>query len=439
VALGIALYLPRHLGVADYGRYAFVVGHLALFQVLPDASLEAVAVARLARGGADAALAGRTALVRLLVSLAGGTLGLAVLAAVTRDRGLVAAAAMGALGLAAHAASPYRVLLRARLDMARYAGLLAAQAALGVGLLAVVVEEGGDVVAVFAATSAAALAALVLGRLITGPGARLAPDRSLARGLTAAAWPLAGTTAALAAGHQVVQLLLLRLHGAAEVGFLGGAHKLVEAVGLVPQALMLSVLPALALAAAPGEAPAAARDAARALMVGMVPLAAALALWAEPLLVALFGPSFAPAAPVLRVLAAATLIGATGSILSALLVALGLQRALLRVSVGAAVAMVGIGAVLVPARGAAGAALASVLVLLGGQLALLAIRETRLQVGPVLRGVLRPLGLGAVASALVASVAPTPAAGLPLLVLAYAVLLLATRTVTRADLRRWRS
>ena len=48
VALGIALYLPRHLGLADYGRYVFLVSYLGFFQALPDAALEVVLVARLA-------------------------------------------------------------------------------------------------------------------------------------------------------------------------------------------------------------------------------------------------------------------------------------------------------------------------------------------------------------------------------------------------------
>src|SRR5947207_4228126 len=61
VALGIALYLPRHLGLADYGRYVFLVSYLGFFQALPDGALEAVLVARLARAAAGdvGALAGR--------------------------------------------------------------------------------------------------------------------------------------------------------------------------------------------------------------------------------------------------------------------------------------------------------------------------------------------------------------------------------------------
>src|SRR5438093_619045 len=292
VALGIALYLPRHLGLADYGRYAFLLSYLGFFQALPDAALEAVLVARLARAAADeaGALAGRGARVRLAVPLVGGVAGLALLA-------------------------------------------------------------------------------------------------------------LAASTLAVVGAQQVLQLLLLRLHGAPEVGLLGGARKLTEAIGLLPQALMLSVLPALSLAAAtPAGAAGAAREAARGLVIALLPPAAALALWAEPVLTGFFGPSFAAAAPVLRVLAPVTLLGATGAVLTNLLVAVGRQRTLLRVTAGAAAGMIALGAALVPTYGAVGAAAAFVAVSLAGQVALLALPATRAEVAPVLAATVPPLALRACTS-----------------------------------------
>src|SRR5438046_1778444 len=119
VALGIALYLPRHPALADYGRYAFLLSYLGFFQALPDAALEAVLVARLARAAADeaGALAGRGARVRLAVSLVGGIAGLALLALAVHDAELLCGGVVGAAGLVASAATPYRALLRARLRM----------------------------------------------------------------------------------------------------------------------------------------------------------------------------------------------------------------------------------------------------------------------------------------------------------------------------------
>jgi len=439
VALGIALYLPRHLGVADYGRYALLVSYLGFFQVLPDTSLEAVLVARLARAGTHAgAMAGRAALVRLVVSLAGAILGLGVLALVARDATLLAAGGVAAAGLAAGAGSPYRTLLRARLHLARYVVLLGTQALIAIGLLAAAITADGGLVVILAASSAAAFAGVVLGRLLVGPGARLHPDAGFGRALVVEAWPLAGATLALVGAQQVLQLLVFRQHGAAAVGFLGGAQKMVEAVGLLPQALMLSVLPALSLAAAvPGAASQAARDVARLLVIVLLPAVAALVLWAEPVLGAMFGPAFVGASPVLRVLAPAALLGATGSVLTNLLVAVGLQRALVRVAGASALVIVALGVALVPGFGAVGAALALVAGMLVGQAALLVVGATRRVIGPVLAGVLSPLALGAASAGAIAGLDVPFAAGAGLLLVGYPAALLVTGTVRRADLARW--
>src|SRR5436309_1012675 len=302
VALGIALYLPRNLGLADYGRYAFLLSYLGFFQALPDTALEAVLVARMARAAAEeaGALAGPGARVRLAASLVGGVAGLALLALAVHDAELLCGGVVGAAGLVASAATPYRALLRARLRMSAYVGLLAAQAALAVGLLAAVVVAGGGLVAVFAAVSAAA-------------------------------------------------------------------------------------------------------------------------------------------APVLRVLAPATLLGATGAVLTNLLVAVGRQRTLLRVTAGAAAGMIALGAALVPTYGAVGAAAAFVAVSLAGQVALLALPATRAEVAPVLAATVPPLALGAGAVAAAVALGPSVPVGAALLLGAYPAALCLTGTVTRADLARWRT
>jgi len=85
-ALGIALYLPRHLGLEDYGRYALLVSYLGLFQALPDASLEAVLVTQLARAEGSTVLAGKGTVVRIGVSIVGAAAALASLAAATGAR-----------------------------------------------------------------------------------------------------------------------------------------------------------------------------------------------------------------------------------------------------------------------------------------------------------------------------------------------------------------
>jgi len=169
----------------------------------------------------------------------------------------------------------------------------------------------------------------------------------------------------------------------------------------------------------------------------IVPVAAALVLWAEPVLSHAFGASFVAGAPTLRWLAPVALVGATGAVTTNLLLALGMQRLLLRVAVVAALGMVAGGAWIVPAGGAPGAAAVLLATWLGGQIALLALPATRALVGPVLAGAARPALVGVVA-ACAALRWNSPVAGVAAFLGSYLVLLLLSRTVTAADVTRWR-
>ena len=150
-----------------------------------------------------------------------------------------------------------------------------------------------------------------------------------------------------------------------------------------------------------------------------------------------FGGSFAAGAPTLRWLAPVALVGATGTVTTNLLLALGMQRILLRVAVAAVLGMVAVGVWVVPSAGAPGAAAVLLATWVAGQLALLALPATRPYVAPVLAAAARPAIIGAVAActALWSSAPPSAAV---LFLLGYVALLVMTRTVTAADLTRWR-
>src|SRR5262249_13895115 len=400
-------------------------------------------LARLERGAG--ALAGGAAFVRLMASLAGGSLGLAVVWLATGDAQLVRAGMVAAGGLVALAANPYRPLLRAHARMARYVVLAGGQGPLARRVPPAPARAPGGPPPAFRAAGPGAApgrprrGARMLGRALVGRGAGLSAERGLARSLAGEGWPLAGTTLVLLGGQQLVQLMLLRLHGAEEVALLGAAQRLVEALGLLPRALMLTVLPALSRAARePARAAEAASVSVRLLVVLLVPPTVLLMVWGEPVLGIAFGARLTPAAPVLGVLAPAGLLGATGVVLTNLLLVLGLQRALLGATTAATIVMMALGLALVRPVGAVGAATALIAALLGGQLILLVLPGTRAAIRTALRGVVGPLALGVLAGAAATSLRMSPVAGVGLLLLAYPVALFLARIVTPADLARWR-
>jgi len=437
-ALAIALWLPRHLGLEDYGRYTLVLMLLAFFQTLPDTSLESVLVARIAREGEDGAwLAGAAATLRAIASLLCGWAGLVAIGLASGDTALAIAALPWALGLWLAAANPYRALFRGELRLGRYLGIVAAQTAASIAALVVVVRGGGGLAGVLGTGAIGGAAALVTGRLLATTRARYRIDRDVAQELMRAAIPLAATTLVLVGAQQVVQVLLLRAHGANAVGLVGGAQRLVDAVNLLPQAVVVGLLPALAQASSNLATIRTAREAARVLAVILAPIVTALAIWPSPAVTTLLGPSFAPAAPVLRILAGVAVLAASGQVLTALLVAEVRERLLLSATIVSALATIVLGAILVPPLGARGAASAAAIGMLAGQLTLLAIPATRAAAYRVLQAMVRPLALAGAAAWAVVALGWSVPLGPLLLVALYGVAVIVTRTVTWRDVVRW--
>ena len=437
-ALGIALWLPRHLGLDDYGRYTLVITLLAFCQTLSDASLESVLVARIARDREVGPwLAGAAVPVRAITSLAFGLAGLVAIGLASGDRGLAVDAMPWALGLWLAAANPYRALLRGELRLGRYLGTVAAQTAATVAALVIVLRAGRGLAGVLTTGAVGAAAGLITGRLLAGGGARPRLDRTVAWTLVQAAAPLAGTTLVLVGAQQIVQILLLRTHGPDALGLFGGAGRLVDAANLLPQAVVVALLPALARSAGSTAAMLTASEATRGLALLLAPVAATLVVWAAPVLTTLLGPSFATAAPVLRVLAVVTLLAGTGQVLTALLVAEGRERILLGTTSASAILTVVLGAALVPAFGAVGAAAAAAVGMLGGQLGLVVLAGTRPAALGVLRAMARPLVLGAGAAALALALGWGVPIGPLLLVAVYGTAVAVTRTATWRDVVRW--
>lgn len=396
-ALAIALWLPRYLPLQEYGEYALAVTLLALFQSLPDGGVESVLVAGLSRDVPRmATLAGAAVPLRGTVSLGCGLVGLATLALVTGGTALPAAAAPWSLGLFLVAANPYRALLRAEMRFRRYLAAVTAQAGGTLLALGAVVWTGGGLRGVLATGIAGALAGWGVGRVVAGRSVRPRFDVPAWRLLLRGAMPVVATGAVMVAAQQLLVVLLLRTHGSAAVGLFAGAQRVIDAVNLLPQAFAGGLLPLLARGSRTD------RETSRAmtrLALVVFPLAATLVLGADPLLRLALGAPFAAAAPTLRVLALAAVLGASGQVLTVRLIADGLERPLLAATGASAAVMTVLGLPLVPPWGGPGAAVAVVAGMLTGQLVLVGTRTTRRAGVAVVRGLGAPLAVTAIALA----------------------------------------
>jgi O-antigen/teichoic acid export membrane protein len=209
------------------------------------------------------------------------------------------------------------------------------------------------------------------------------PGLGAFRRALAAAWPLGVTTALFVLAHNSNTLIVQLTRGSQAAGHYLAALRFVEMASVLPGVLGTVFRPRLARVQASGS-PAAARQTqlyARAhLLAGW--LLASLVLAEAPRIIGwLYGPEYAPAAPLLRIFAPAILANYLVCGYTNCLVQFGRDRAVLRAMAFAGLAAVSAGLSLTPVWGARGAALGASLIHPLGWLA--ALPEYRRTVGPV--------------------------------------------------------
>ena len=394
-AMVLLLVIARTLGAEDFGRYAALMALLAFVQLGAELGQEPVLVRLLSqrpdaeRGVlVDGALALRlvcTALGAAVVLAAGARLLPTVGGApiVLAAAGIVAGSALGmrALFRAEHRLD--RLCLVALANVTTFAFALVVARVLGLGL-------AGAVAAWSLGQLAASTAALLLVR--RQMAARPRWDGATAAALAGSGWALALNGVLLTITLRVGQLVVLRFAGAVESGYLAAGSRLAEAFALLPESLMLVLLPVLSAYDVD------ARDAQRGLSVRVVRLLGVLALTvivavslAAPALVRiLFGAAYVPATPALRISIWLALLSATGAVFTNLLIARGLERLLLTVNLASSILTIGLSVALVPALGFVGAAAVSLAANVLSQVLLAAQPATRGDVLACVRPLARP-------------------------------------------------
>jgi O-antigen/teichoic acid export membrane protein len=209
------------------------------------------------------------------------------------------------------------------------------------------------------------------------------PGLARARQALRAAWPLGATMALFVLAHNANTLLVQATHGPQAAGQYVAALRFVEMASVLPGVLGAVFRPRLARVYSSGS-PAAARETqlyARAHLLAGWLLAPFVFSEAPRIIGWLYGEQYAPAIPLLRILALAILANYLVCGYTNCLVAFERDRVMLRAMAIAGLVAVGAGLVLTPAWGASGAALAASLIHPVGWL--VALPEYRRTVGSI--------------------------------------------------------
>lgn len=437
-AMVMLLLIARLLGAEDFGRYAALMAWLALFQVAAEFGQEPVLVRLLAqeRPAEAAALVQGALAMRIALAAAVGLLlvsmGGLVLPAIGRAPLVLAAGGLVAgsgLALRALFRTAHRIewmCVTAIANLGAFAGVLIAARALGLGV-------AGAVGAWAAGQLAASLAAGRLAAALVAPRPRWC-GRATAL-LARSGWALALNGFLLTVTLRVGQLIVLRSEGPAAVGYLAAGSRLAEAFALIPESLMLVLLPVLSATDRDARETQRMISAQAVRYLALLALAAiiAVSITAPTLLRVLFGPAYVAGTPALRILAWLALLAASGSVFTNLLIARRFERLLLALNASGSALTLGLSLLLVPRMGFVGAAAATLLASVAAQAILLVVPATRHEVAACLRPLLWPVLL-AVALTLGGAVVPgsRPAVAAAALV-AFAIGILATRTVGADD------
>jgi O-antigen/teichoic acid export membrane protein len=403
-----SVFLLRHLGVADFGRYAAVTSLVAIVAGLTDAGLSAVGSRDLAlrpRGEERRRLLANLLGLRLVLTPIGAlaAIGFAVVAGY--DRTLVIGTVLAGIGLIlASCQTTLSLPLSVELRIGRLTATeVIKQAAMLVAIAALVAADAG-LSLFFAVSIVVGLATLAVTPALVGKAfvGRPAFDRTEWRTLIRETLPLAAAIVVGVLYFRLLIVLMSLLATAVETGLFAASFRVAEILYGVATLAVTIALPVLAIAAED-------RTRLRYMLQRMIEasviasgyLILVVLIVAEPVLNLLGGGQYRGAAPVLRIQVIALVPVFLGQVFVIGLIAIRRQSAQVVANLIALPLMLGLGLVLIPLYGAIGAAITALVaeIVYGVALLVLFVRcDRRLRPSPTfLWKVAVASGLGAAA------------------------------------------
>ncbi len=410
IAVGVvsSSLLLRHLGVTATGEYVTVLSLVTLVGGVVETGLATIGVRELStlpRGQARSFFRNLAGL-RLTCIVVGVVLATAFAAASGYSATLVAGTAVAGAGFVlVTSQTTYTLPLLAGL---RLGWVTAIELVRGIGTTVVIVAlvlAGAPLLPFWAATIPAGLAATALAALLIRRSMPVLPafDRGAWAPVLRRTLPYSLAAAVGAVYFRLAILIMSHVLSAQQTGYYGASFRIIEVLFIAPQLIVGSTLPIFARAA---------RDDRRrldyslgrtfdvCLLLGLA-VGLSLVTGASFIIALIAGPSFAPAADVLRIQGVALIATFTGALFAYALLSLGQYRELLRINLAVLVASGVLTGVLASAYGAVGAASATTVVeiLYTGMLATAVLRagtRPQLSVAGIPRATLAAL-LGALA------------------------------------------
>lgn len=307
VNLLLVVFIARFLGADGLGRYAFIVGFVAFFDIFLDLGINTLIVREVAR---DRSAAGP-------VSSRAFTLKLAVTPAVfgaiavflylyPQQAGAARAFYVFAAASALFAFSEtFHSLYKAYERMNLVAALVFLRQTALVLFVVAAMRMGYGIPGIAAAYLAVGIAYLAINYIVFNlrvARVKMGIDREFYRDVFDSSLPFITLGFFFLLFYRIDVVMTSMIASDLEAGYFSAASKVVSSVALLSEALLMAVFPILSRYGRDGaggreKLVPVMKKAFHLLSLISFPMAAGLAVTAKPLLVALFGPEFAPAAP----------------------------------------------------------------------------------------------------------------------------------------------
>jgi O-antigen/teichoic acid export membrane protein len=363
VAVGLA---SRYLGVSDYGAFTVAVVFVSLFVGLTDFGVSTVAAREMAREPENEH--------RIICNAF--TMGIAIAAVVSA----VAYALMWAVYAGADdrevregitillvqllAACPVATcrafwIARQRAFMSAFGDIASTFTALTLMGFAVALDLGLQGIVWAQAIGYCANALLMLALSARRMRLRFAIDLGWWRRLIRLSAPLGGTQVVNDLYFRLDTILLSFFRSQADVGLYGLAYRIVEGLILLPSYIMITLVPEIArLEPSSPRLRQIVTEAYSAMQIFALPVAIVFVIFAPEVVTIVGGSEFSDAAPALRILVLGVAVSYLNAVFGYVLVGLGRQSLLFRLSLAVLAANVALNLILIPLIGVEGAATA---------------------------------------------------------------------------------
>ena len=380
--LALSIAIKRVLGGSAYGQYVSVWALIMILNVVAHMGTETIVVRESARDlGRVPELVSSAITIRLVLALLAyaGVIGVAVL--MKEGHAFVGYVAIAGLSFLAWGHSLIATYFEATLRIGTRTLLVTGCVFLTLALTMIVLFLKMGLGAVFWAAVLANVVTLVVTYLLVCRDFRPTLGRNLAvmKNMLLASWPLAGSMFHLLVARYLGQLILLKMKGDAVVGGYGAAVRITDSLGVIPQALMLSVFPLMSFyhSSEPGRFGAIYRQSLKYMSVIALPLALLLSFYSEQILRVSYGEDFVFAAGAFAIRAWFLFFIFIGSVNYGAIVVENRQKTVLAVDVCMLIPTVVLYLALIARYGIVGAALAEMVRQVVYYVALLMVPSTR--------------------------------------------------------------